>query len=161
MLKNNISTIALIFGFAVIIKKITMLENKIKVIEKSNKIEIKETTQIEADKSCDKIIHEIKYHYEEDIPLEKMTETKEPKENEQEQEIKEEETLEEDIPLEKMTETKEPKENEQEQEIKEEETLEEEIKEEDSHYEHVLKDIVTITTTKQPQVRHSFWNIFM
>ena len=33
MFKNNIATIAVIFGFAMIIKKITMLENKIKVIE--------------------------------------------------------------------------------------------------------------------------------
>ena len=33
MFKNNIATIAVIFGFAMIIKKITMLENKIKFIE--------------------------------------------------------------------------------------------------------------------------------
>ena len=42
MLKNNIATIAVIFGFAVIIKKITTLENKIKIFEKVKEEVVKE-----------------------------------------------------------------------------------------------------------------------
>ena len=132
MLKNNISTIALIFGFAVIIKKITMLENKIKVIEK-----------IETDKSCNKIIREIKYQYDEfngkdlnETIEQKPPDTIKDKEAFEDQEIKKE--IKEEI-----------KEVFEDQEIKE--------KEKDSHYEHVLKDIVPITS----QTRRSFWNIFM
>ena len=147
MLKNNIATIAVIFGFAVIIKKITMLENKIKVIEedtpqkqreiKINTYPIKE--EIRDEKGAEK----------DDEKYEEITEVKQKEKYEKDdelidEEIRDEEIRDEEIRDEEITD----------EEITE-ETDEKELKENDSHYEHISQVIEPPT-----RLKYSLWKIF-
>ena len=137
MLKNNIATIAVIFGFAVIIKKITMLENKIKVIEedtpqkqreiKINTYPIKE--EIRDEKGAEK----------DDEKYEEITEVKQKEKYEKDDELIDEEIRDEEITDEEITE----------------ETDEKELKENDSHYEHISQVIEPPT-----RLKYSLWKIF-
>ena len=142
MLKNNIATIAVIFGFAVIIKKITMLENKIKVIEedtpqkqreiKINTYPIKE--EIRDEKGAEK----------DDEKYEEITEVKQKEKYEKDDELIDEEIRDEEIRDEEITD----------EEITE-ETDEKELKENDSHYEHISQVIEPPT-----RLKYSLWKIF-
>ena len=144
MLKNNIATIAVIFGFAVIVKRITLLESKLKVFEKIKENELKETYTIPQP--------------------ERDNEKKDNSNNFQTQTVDgdEEELHAEEEPCDK----EEPHAEEEpcEEPHAEEEESTEQIKKEEQDvkdYEHVAKNI-EITSTQKPPPHHFWkWNIFI
>ena len=152
MLKNNIATIAVIFGFAVIINKITMLENKIKVIETVKENEIKEHH-----KKVQKHQHE-PYDQKKEEPEHRKEEkqyNQEPYHQKEEKEEKEEDEKEED-------EKEEDEKEEEEKEPDEQEPDEQEPDDQkDSHYEHGVKDNEIARPQTPPSIHFWKWNIFM
>jgi hypothetical protein len=188
MFKNNIATIAVIFGFAMIIKKITMLENKIKVItEMPLKVEegnvvvkdvVTEELPIEVFEELPiEVFEELPIEVFEELPIEVFEELPIELEEIIYESVNEDDEDDEDDEDNETDEDKEDKED-NEEKVFEELCLEEKKgliaqpspspppQENDSHYEHVTTNTIPFQQFEQPPLTRSnsasfwAWNIF-